>query len=253
MKTGSLECSVKRAPRDQVQLLVSVRDEREAESALAGGADWIDVKEPARGSLGAADVDTLRRVLGVVGGRRPVSAAVGEWDEPLPHDLPEDISFVKTGLAGAKPDWSDRVLEKLLFISPHKRIVAAYADYQRAKAPPVLDVVRWVCEGGGVGGVLIDTAVKDGSCLFDWMNESQLAGAIGEVRAAGLMIALAGSLRGCGLRRAAALGPDIVAVRSAVCVGGDRFETVDAACVRAVGDLVKHTSVRSGAAGLAAG
>src|SRR5262249_6225382 len=37
------------------RLLVSVRDVREAEAALAGGADLIDIKEPAHGPLGRAD------------------------------------------------------------------------------------------------------------------------------------------------------------------------------------------------------
>ena len=40
-------------------LLVSVRSAAEALSALAGGADVIDVKEPNRGSLGAADDETI--------------------------------------------------------------------------------------------------------------------------------------------------------------------------------------------------
>ena len=34
------------------RLLVSVRSAEEAEIALAGGADVIDVKEPRRGALG---------------------------------------------------------------------------------------------------------------------------------------------------------------------------------------------------------
>ena len=37
------------------RLLVSVRSAAEAEIALHGGADLIDVKEPTRGSLGRAD------------------------------------------------------------------------------------------------------------------------------------------------------------------------------------------------------
>ena len=41
--------------RDRPGLLVSVRSADEAIAALAGGADVIDVKEPNRGALGAAD------------------------------------------------------------------------------------------------------------------------------------------------------------------------------------------------------
>ena len=47
----------------------------EARIALAGGADVIDVKEPRRGSLGAADAEVVADVVEVVGGRVPVSMA----------------------------------------------------------------------------------------------------------------------------------------------------------------------------------
>jgi len=71
------------------KLLVSVRDAAEARAALVGGADLIDVKEPSRGSLGRAEADTIAAVAHAVGGRTPVSAALGElrdWaDEPLPE------------------------------------------------------------------------------------------------------------------------------------------------------------------------
>ena len=60
------------------QLLVSVRDAAEARTAVEGGADLIDIKEPARGPLGAADVDVVEQIIAEVAGRRPVSAALGE-------------------------------------------------------------------------------------------------------------------------------------------------------------------------------
>ena len=58
------------------RLLVSVRNAAEAETALAGGATVIDVKEPSRGSLGRVDDATLAEVMRR-GGRRPISAGVG--------------------------------------------------------------------------------------------------------------------------------------------------------------------------------
>ena len=44
-----------------MRLLVSVRSADEVAAAMAGGADIIDAKEPARGSLGAVDAATLAR------------------------------------------------------------------------------------------------------------------------------------------------------------------------------------------------
>ena len=53
------------------KLLVSVRDVAEAEAALAGGADWIDLKEPVGGAAGGSncrDGASSRRVAWRVAG-----------------------------------------------------------------------------------------------------------------------------------------------------------------------------------------
>ena len=51
------------------RLLVSVRNADEAIAALAGGAHVIDVKEPERGSLGAADTSAIAEIVLAVNGR----------------------------------------------------------------------------------------------------------------------------------------------------------------------------------------
>ena len=51
-----------------MQLLVSVRDGREAATALAGGAEMIDAKEPSRGPLGRVGAEEFGAYLFV---RRP--------------------------------------------------------------------------------------------------------------------------------------------------------------------------------------
>src|SRR4051812_39902678 len=83
-------------------LLVSVRSPQEALAALAGGADIIDVKEPANGSLGRAEDDVIRAVVDVVAGRRPVSAAMGELVEESACSI-AGLNFLKWGLAECVP------------------------------------------------------------------------------------------------------------------------------------------------------
>ena len=65
------------------KLLVSVRSANEAEAALDGGADLIDVKEPHHGALGRTSVKVLREIAVAVAGRTPLSAALGELGEPM--------------------------------------------------------------------------------------------------------------------------------------------------------------------------
>jgi uncharacterized protein (UPF0264 family) len=91
-------------------LLVSVRDAAEALEALEGGATLIDVKEPSRGALGRADDQVIRDVIEAVGGRVPVSAALGELAEAVPQTIPVGLTFAKWGLACAVSfDWETRM------------------------------------------------------------------------------------------------------------------------------------------------
>jgi dihydropteroate synthase len=61
------------APGDAVALAVA-----QARTMVEQGADLIDVKEPKRGPLGAADFATLEEIVAEVAGQAPLSAACGE-------------------------------------------------------------------------------------------------------------------------------------------------------------------------------
>jgi uncharacterized protein (UPF0264 family) len=79
---------------------------------------------------------------------------------------------------------------------------------------------------------MLDTAIKDGATLFDALDQAELAAFAAAAQAAGLGVALAGSV---GLRHLAALrriGADVVGIRGAVCRGGDRRGTIDAGLVK---------------------
>ena len=63
------------------ELLISVRNPSEALTALEGGADWIDVKEPDNGALGKASNETLVAVANALPLNTKLSAALGEAGE----------------------------------------------------------------------------------------------------------------------------------------------------------------------------
>ena len=60
------------------RFLVSVRDVAETETALAAGADIIDLKDPAKGALGALDPAAIASCVTRIAGRAEVSATVGD-------------------------------------------------------------------------------------------------------------------------------------------------------------------------------
>jgi uncharacterized protein (UPF0264 family) len=207
-------------------LLVSVRDADEAAAALRGGAALIDVKEPRHGSLGRATVEQWEDVSRQVAGRVPVSVACGELVEhpsmfPVAALPGATDAYVKCGLAGCGrlSDWPQRWaawLERL----PHamQPVAVAYADWNRAMAPPPDQVCAWAVRLG-CRAVLWDTHTKDGSCLLDHLDGPELAGLTRGARQHGMLVVLAGSLTLGRLPEVMSLAPDYVAVRGAVCAG----------------------------------
>jgi uncharacterized protein (UPF0264 family) len=205
------------------KLLVSVRDAAEAQIAVTSGADLVDVKEPGRGSLGAADAATIRAVVEQVAGRVPISAALGELEEgrSLDPSLAGDVRYAKYGLAGfgRKSDWLRRWKAAIDGLPRGVVGVAVvYADWRRAAAPEPWEVISRAA-AIGCGAVLIDTFDKTRGSLVRQMPIAQLARWVAAVRADGLVSVVAGSLRAADFDDVLALGCNYLAVRGAACAG----------------------------------
>lgn len=207
------------APR----LLVSVRDPEEARCALEGAADVIDVKEPLRGPLGAADLETLHAIAALVDGRRPISAALGELREPNTlsvNQLPP-LKWVKFGLSGQNDAasllvrWEEAIEH---YGDRFELVPAAYADHEAARSLPPLEIAHILA--GRYRIFLVDTCVKTGASVFDSIDEANLRILCNEVHSNGAQFALAGSLQLQHLDRAMQVAPNIVGVRGAACDGG---------------------------------
>jgi uncharacterized protein (UPF0264 family) len=81
---------------------------------------------------------------------------------------------------------------------------------------------------------MLDTAVKDGRGLLEWLAPDALGSLVADAHAAGLQVALAGALRPEDLPVVRDTAADIAGVRSAACGDGRRSGPVDAARVRAL-------------------
>lgn len=233
------------------QLLVSVRSADEADAAADGGAEIIDVKEPANGALGMADFDvswSIANRLLLRSPAVPLSLALGElldW-ERIPPDRPSldvlqqmtaslpALQWLKCGLAGCatEPDWQVRwqALRTAAGAGVGGRVgwvAVAYADAARVAAPDVAAVLRAALETHAAA-LLIDTCIKDETRLFDWLSAAQLRAVCAECRRGQLKVALAGRVMHEDIPQLMEIAPDIVAVRGAVCSGGDRSGRVSA-------------------------
>ncbi len=185
----------------------------------------IDVKDPAKGSLGAPEGRVVEEVVAEVAGRAPVSVALGElrdWERLDNLVIPVGVGFAKLGMAGCGcwPDWPDRWAEALRRFPPSVRPVAViYADGDAVAAPEpdrvLAEAVRLEC-----AAVLVDTFDKSRGGLLDAWTFERLAWFVAAVRQEGMLAVVGGSLTLETIPRVVSLGPDYVALRGAVCRNG---------------------------------
>jgi (5-formylfuran-3-yl)methyl phosphate synthase len=216
-----------------MRLLVSVRSASEVVPALEGGADIIDAKEPANGSLGRVSPQILAAIARRVPGESGFSIALGD---PATRaeirnaiELAAPVSragetFVKLGFAGLESATTiGALLAEAVRVSsarPGLQVVAvSYADHVKAGSAPAR-VVAHIASDTGAAGVLLDTFGKEGRDLLSWLTPVELEDWVGGVREQGLLAGLAGSLKGASFRVACAAEPDIIGVRGAACLGG---------------------------------
>jgi (5-formylfuran-3-yl)methyl phosphate synthase len=230
-----------------MKLLVSVVDAGEARAAAAAGADIVDVKNPAEGSLGAPTPAVIVGVRATVPADVPVSAAIGDMPN-LPGTAAlaalgaarSGATFVKVGLWGVSTeaeavDLLSAVGEGVSGVPGAVVVAAAYADAPRlTHAPLSPELLPRVARAAGVGVCLLDTAVKDGRGLLDWLSPTDLTSLVADAHAAGLQVALAGALRAEDLPVVRDTAADIAGVRSAACRDGRRAAPLDAGRVRAL-------------------
>ena len=224
---------------NKIKLLVSPVDLREAGLVARAGVDILDLKNVKEGSLGANFPWVLARIIAKFR-RSPVkfSAAIGDLDfKPGSAALAAyaaasiGADYVKGGLYGVRTEaralqLAAAVVKGVKTADPRAMaVISGYADWRRFGGLAPWPLVR-AAKKAGADVVMLDTAVKDGRSLFDNMTGAEIARFISLARAAGLKTALAGSVKSSHLPAIRALRPDIVGLRGAVCLGGDRSRSV---------------------------
>lgn len=222
-----------------MQLLISLQSPDELPAALNGGADILDVKDPAKGSLGRPSDTTLAQIVDRTPANIPLSVALGEITDTHLTTLrfSPRIRYAKAGPARLArfPDWQS-AWSSYLDHMPHDFptnggwVAVIYADHLNAESPPGDQILKFALENP-FRGLLVDTYQKDGRSLFDHASASQLRDWKHTAREHGLFFALAGSLREEHIPLLQEIRSDIVAVRGAVCVRQERTSLLDSSLV----------------------
>lgn len=241
-------------------LLASVRSVDEARVALAAGVDVIDLKEPSAGALGAVTPAVARAVARLVASPFETPAARASQGEATsqkrPH--PEEGASrsegpVSKGEVATRPLVSatigDHAFTPEAVVPAVRAIAAAGVDIVKVglfdgDVPRTLDALRPVVAGGvrlvavmfadrapdlallpvlraaGFLGAMLDTADKTACGLRARLDDATLARFVTAAKREGLLCGLAGSLRLDDIAPLAALRPDYLGFRGALCRAG---------------------------------
>ena len=224
-----------------MRLLVSVRDLTEAEQVAEAGVDFIDLKDPAAGALGALPLGLSRRIVQALRSRPPagdgapstvISATIGDLSSSALRSVlamvdavaDTGVDHVKVGIDGG----------------PGAAALLEALAGSRASVVPVLladegiavDLVTQALALNHFPALMVDTAHKRSGSLLDRLPYLELVRFVSTVQrhrgTQPCLVGLAGALRLSELPELVALAPDFAGFRSAVC-DGDRAGALDPA------------------------
>jgi dihydroneopterin aldolase len=206
------------------RMLASVTGPDEAEVALQGGADIVDVVAIPGGVV---DVGRLRETVARIAGRATVSAASAS----------DDVARIAAcGVDIVRVAWTPS--ETVALPAAPARYLAVFG----ADGPPDATVPRDVARRG-FAGAMLDTSEKDGVRLVDQLGLARLRDFVANCHAAGLSAGLAGSLEPPDIPRLLVLGPDLLGFRAALCGAGGRGSPIELSLVQAVRRLIPAEDV----------
>ena len=206
-------------------VLGSARSRAEAAALLAAGVDVLDLKEPARGALGAVDAELAAAAAAAAAGRCRVSAAAGLAGEPelaarARAFAAAGVDYVKAGFERLPP--AAELAEFRAAAAPAGAVAVLFAD------APGMRPEDWPAPlaAAGFAGVMLDTADKRGRALPDFLSPAAARAWTARARAAGLLCGLAGRLDLAAARAYLPARPDYLGFRGALCRDAERTREI---------------------------
>jgi dihydroneopterin aldolase len=220
------------------KMLASVTGVDEAQVALRGGVDIIDLKDPKAGALGAVAIDVMRQTVSFVAGRTPVSAVCGDlpMEPETIRDKAEEVAatgvdYVKIGFFPSAE--TTACAEALASLARRTKLIAVlFADL----APDFEFLPAFARHG--FHGAMVDTAQKGKGRLLDYLPPERIPLFVERARSLGLMVGLSGSLEAPDIPRLLPFAPDFLGFRGALCDASQRTASISADAVAQIRDLI---------------
>jgi len=210
------------------KILASVNSLEEALIAQQANIDIIDLKQPARGALGALDIVDVQTIVATLEKTSLISATVG--DLPMQAELifnaiekmaETGVNYIKIGFF---PDsnWTP-IIKRLQILTQRglKLIAVLFADQH-----PDLKSISLFSEAG-FKGVMLDTMKKTKGSLTQVMPLETIQEFVKSAQQQQLLCGLAGSLRETDIATLLPLQADYLGFRGALCVNHQRTAELD--------------------------
>lgn len=236
----------------KIKLLISPRTIEEAKIVINSQIEFIDCKNPEEGSLGANFPWIIKEMKSLIprNSHQLLSATIGDFPN-LPGSASlaalgaavSGADIIKVGLKGPKNEKEAIKLMKNVvkavkeYDKSIKVVAAGYADRMRMDSSPEFMDIPTIASESGADIAMLDTYIKDGKGLFDFLKVDQLIQFKNKASEYGLEVALAGNLMRKDIPLINDISPDIIGVRSVVCEGYDRLKG------RIKADLIKKLKI----------
>ncbi|MFX0057250.1 MAG: (5-formylfuran-3-yl)methyl phosphate synthase [Candidatus Hodarchaeota archaeon] len=224
--------------KHKIDILISPKNIDEAKIVIkAKSVKYIDCKNPFEGSLGANFpwvIHEMKKLLSL-NGSQLLSATIGDFP-----NLPGSASLAALGAVVAGADiikvglLGPNNIEQGVYLMKNvvkavkdydenvKIVTAGYADKARMDGSPDFMSIPTIAADSGSDIAMLDTYIKDGKGLFDFLSVNQLIQFRKKAKEFNLKVALAGNLMKKDMPDIRKISPDIIGVRSLVCDGYDR-------------------------------
>lgn len=223
-------------------MLASVNSLAEARLVHSLKADIIDLKQPARGALGALDCQLVADIVAALKPHAQLSATIG--DLPMQAELlvqacrdmaATGVDYVKIGFFPGG-DWQ-ACIAGLGNIAQqgHALVAVLFADCR-----PDFTVISQLARAG-FRGVMLDTMHKQQGSLTRHLDHAQLADFVSQAQSQGLLTGLAGSLSVADVPHLQTLRADYLGFRGALCLQSSRTAELDENRIREIRELLRNS------------
>lgn len=238
-----------------MKLLVSVKNVLECMNAIEGNADIIDIKNPEEGSLGACTPKTIREIVKISHNfNLPCSAAIGDVQYMGNASLAAlgaamcGVDYIKVGLKTENTKIAGLIMKEVVKeVRKYKNlngedikvVAVGFADWQRANTFPIEELYD-IGLTSNCDVLMIDTSIKDGKNLFNFLKEKEISNFAKTAHAMGFEVGVAGSLRSKEISILKNIREiDVIGVRGAACKNFDRKEEIDKDKVKALKEILE--------------